>query len=143
MTNRYAHVIFCDDIRHEAGGKVTLVGAYGDALMVPYFPITLPKLCARLDIVSPSVQPLESVDISFHLNENNIGGLKLSSEQIATTPAESSFVGDDDTIEEAVTIRAEFIFSPFMLEKPGYLMVRVMTERGELKVLQLKIDKVS
>ena len=38
--------IFCDDIRYEINGKVTLVGVYAADMVLPNdFPVTLPKIC--------------------------------------------------------------------------------------------------
>jgi hypothetical protein len=40
----YGHSVFCDDIRHETSGKLTLVGVYTNAMFVHgEFPFTLPK----------------------------------------------------------------------------------------------------
>lgn len=40
------HTIFCDDIRHELGGKITFVGVYTNYLFISgTLPVTLPKLC--------------------------------------------------------------------------------------------------
>lgn len=37
--------IICDDIRHELGHKVTLVGIYDEAVLVAKFPARIAKLC--------------------------------------------------------------------------------------------------
>jgi hypothetical protein len=38
--------IFCDDIRQEIGGKITLVGVYNVAILaMDGFPLVIPKLC--------------------------------------------------------------------------------------------------
>src|SRR5215510_2198310 len=39
----YGDTIFCDDIRHENGGKTSYIGVYRGSLYIPAeFPITLP-----------------------------------------------------------------------------------------------------
>jgi hypothetical protein len=45
--------IFCDDIRHEINGKVSLMGMYRGEMFVPDFPITLPKICAFFELRLP------------------------------------------------------------------------------------------
>lgn len=42
--------IFCDDIRHEINGKMSLMGVYGDIMYVPDFPITISKICAFFEL---------------------------------------------------------------------------------------------
>lgn len=136
--DRYAHVLFCDDIRHELGGKVTFVGLYGGSLLVKEFPVTLPKLCARLDLVTPANRLFELVDIQIFLNDKTIGGLKLSAEEINQDPPEHHLASDSGgETELAQTLHFDFVFSPILLEGPGHLRIRVQTESEELKVLTL------
>ena len=35
--------IYCDDIRQEVGGKLSLMGVYNNVMYVQQFPVTLPK----------------------------------------------------------------------------------------------------
>ena len=45
----YGFTTFCDDIRHEMGGKKTLVGIYAaDMNFHGPLPITLPKFCLAI-----------------------------------------------------------------------------------------------
>jgi hypothetical protein len=37
--------ILCDDIRLEASGKTTIIGIYGEDVIVPMTPMVLPQLC--------------------------------------------------------------------------------------------------
>ncbi|MFM9862463.1 MAG: DUF6941 family protein [Micropepsaceae bacterium] len=49
----YGTTIFCDDIREEVGGKHTFVGCYPGFLVVPRFPVALPKLCLAITYLEP------------------------------------------------------------------------------------------
>ncbi|MDD2774459.1 MAG: hypothetical protein PHU06_00740 [Gallionella sp.] len=42
--------IFCDDIRQELHGKMSLMGIYNGSMYVPVFPIVLPKICAFFEL---------------------------------------------------------------------------------------------
>ncbi len=56
----FGFVLFCDDIRQEQGGKVTLVGMYGPNMLFDApFPITVPKLGI---VVKYFERPAESTD---------------------------------------------------------------------------------
>lgn len=37
--------IICDDIRAEEGNKISLMGVYGDNILVPFLPFNFPKFC--------------------------------------------------------------------------------------------------
>lgn len=41
---------FCDDIRQEAGNKLSYMGIYGTNLVVPAFPTLLPKFCCIFNL---------------------------------------------------------------------------------------------
>ncbi len=45
----YKCVLFCEDIRQEIGGKVSLMGILGNKLLVQDFPLVFPKLCLFIE----------------------------------------------------------------------------------------------
>jgi hypothetical protein len=53
MIARHVETLFCDDIRHEVGGKLSYIGVYSGGLFVRAFPVTLPKLCLAPSGSSP------------------------------------------------------------------------------------------
>lgn len=141
--DRHAHVLYCDDIRHEMGGKITFVGAYGASLLVKEFPITIPKLCARLDLVTPASRLFERVDIQILVNEKTIADVKLGSDELnKSQPEHHVSSGLDDQPELAQTLHFDFVFSPIQLDAPGRLRIMVNTESEELHVLSLTIGKM-
>lgn len=56
-------VIFCDDIRNELGGKVSLMGIYGTHVLVSSMPLTIPRLCIHFNIELPIDIKPERIDI--------------------------------------------------------------------------------
>jgi hypothetical protein len=46
---KYRVALLCEDIRHETGGRVSLMGILGTKLFVHDFPIFFPKLCVFID----------------------------------------------------------------------------------------------
>lgn len=45
----YRCVLICEDIRHETGGRVSLMGVLGSKLYVQDFPLFFPKLCLFIE----------------------------------------------------------------------------------------------
>jgi hypothetical protein len=44
----YGFTQFCDDIRQEVDGKISLIGVYGADLVLPDFPATILQLCIMI-----------------------------------------------------------------------------------------------
>lgn len=72
MTNiKYKCVLFCEDIRQEVGGRVSLMGVLGSKLLVQQFPLPFAKLCLFIEWgelkgkvnVTLNVIPPEGVEI--------------------------------------------------------------------------------
>lgn len=138
---RFAHATYCDDIRQELGGKLTLVGVYGGSLLVPSFPVILPKLCLVLQIVTSADSPLKELKIRVRKDESiiaegelEVGDLQAGFEAVATDSDETAAEADSRFI-----ISAHFVFSPIKFDEPGAIRVRVETENGELKANALRI----
>lgn len=53
--------LFCDDLRHEINGKLSLMGVYTGDMYVPHFPITLPKICAFIELHIPLDQTADVI----------------------------------------------------------------------------------
>lgn len=54
MTGAHMVALFCDDVRNEVGNKLSLMGVYGQDLLLREFPTTLPKLCAVMLLDLPA-----------------------------------------------------------------------------------------
>jgi hypothetical protein len=65
--SRFAHAIFCDDIRREAQGKVSLIGVIDTGKLIIHgdFPVTLPKLCVYLTVNTPIEQPFNTLSLTL------------------------------------------------------------------------------
>ncbi|MBN1379926.1 MAG: hypothetical protein JXA04_11910 [Gammaproteobacteria bacterium] len=61
MKEKVLHAIYCDDIRQEAGNKISLMGCYGPVLCVPEIPATLPKLCVFATLLIPINEKADNI----------------------------------------------------------------------------------
>lgn len=140
--NRYAHAIFCDDIRHEQGGKLTLVGVYSGALLVPSFPAVLPKLCLVLNVITPASQPFKKLKLRILRDTDTLAEGDVSAESLSSTAA-TSFKGVTiDDADRLHSVMAHFVFSQLKLDGPGRIRVRIETEADELKANGLIIAQM-
>lgn len=142
--NRHVQTIFCDDIRHELGGKLSYIGVYSGHLFVPAFPVTLPKLCLALSVITPASQPFRKLELRIFKDDEQLAEGVLDeaqlSEVIEATAEES---GNSATEERVQVLNSLFVFSPFQIDGPCRLRVRAVTESEELKGLALSIAQAS
>lgn len=74
MSKLILNVTYCDDIRHESSGKVSLIGCYADSLLTPELPARYAKLCVHFTIFS---------DRDFFLDKDLLFSVKQGEEQVA------------------------------------------------------------
>ncbi len=142
--NRYAHATFCDDIRHEMGGKLTLVGVYASDLLVPKFPCVLPKLCLVLNILTSAREPFQLLKIRVLKDEEVLAEGELMMQDWAALAAGAiPDDGETDEEERRLGLTAHFVFSPLKLDTPASIRVRIETEDGELKANGLRVAQMS
>lgn len=132
---RFAHAIFCDDIRQELGGKFTFVGVYGANLLVPRFPTVLPKLCVVVNMATPSDQPFEALKFRVlkgddTIAEGDFGNIAKAADELSNA-----------SHERVMRVVTHAIFSPFKVDASGLVRVQILTEDGEIEAGSLQIDQ--
>ena len=139
--NRHVFTIFCDDIRQEIGGKLSYIGVYGAQMFVPSFPISLPKLCLAMSMITPVDTPFRKLAMRILKDDTQLAEGVLDETQLAGAVEASTDVPADERKDRILTLQSMFVFSPFQLEGPCTLKVRVETESGELRGVGLRIDQ--
>ncbi|MCM2289225.1 MAG: hypothetical protein NDI67_09380 [Sulfuritalea sp.] len=128
---RFVHAVFCDDIRQEMGGKVSLMGCFQGDLLVPFLPVALPKLCVFVTVSTPVKRPLKSLKIRIMQDDAELASLDVPE---GATPV--------PIVEDGVTrflANAAMVFSPFAISAPTAIRVLVVTEEGEIIGPRLRI----
>ncbi len=127
-TNAWGMSIFCDDIRQEVAGKLSLIGVYGpDMVMAGAFPMVYPKLCifvSYYEIVDSSTADLSlKISVKTKDNEMVINETQLPRKDVMANrlPIDQAL---GDTESGRVNIfRLPIIFSPFHI--PGECLLKV------------------
>jgi hypothetical protein len=138
----YGVTIFCDDIRHEVGGKATYVGCYPDLWHVAasHFPITLPQLCLAVTYVVPASWPKGQLQINVFLpgdRPENPTAKPIFDIGDYEVPAGIELDADDMLVKKLTTY---IVLSHAKILKPGSIKVRavsagVVTKLGVLEVV--------
>ena len=143
--DRYGYSIFCDDIRNEAGGKLSFIGCYNGVIFISgQFPLVLPKLCVHTHVFSPASKPFNSLVVRFYLP----GDDTPFSEEAIETPRrseQSELVANLKTNTDAplfIVAATSLIFTPLELKSAGLLRVRALIDaRQELRLGSLRIER--
>lgn len=132
MESRPAFCIFCDDVREEVGGKVSMMGTYGSELIVNApFPYQAPKFCINVYVISAIEDPPKSLRIR----------VTYPARQVIFEAEMSDGLNQDIAADDAT--KAHYVgrlqVSPMVFSEPGDLEVFVETERETSRAGRLRI----
>jgi hypothetical protein len=142
--NGYGYSIFCDDIRNEPGGKLSLIGCYNGAIFISgRFPLVLPKLCVYTHILFPASQPVSSIVIRCYLP----GDEKPNFEEpvdLSQQHDQTELIADMKTDDgwPLFIVAASLIFAPLELRSAGRMRVQATINTGrEIMLGSLRIEQ--
>lgn len=118
---------FCDDIRRETGNKYSLMGCYGNELLVEKLPVLLPKLCVQVRVITPIDKPFSKLIIRAMMNDDIIAEMDVVSGEI--TPQIPS--GIDDPVRTELSVM--MTFSPLPITEPSKLRIEAETDNEILR----------
>jgi hypothetical protein len=143
MIARHVETLFCDDIRHEMGGKLSFIGVYSDSLFVNAFPVTLPKLCLFVKVVTPADEPIRILNLRVLRDDEVLQEIALDEEKLAADLDSDNKLTEDERKTRVRMAQFMLVFSPIQFEDACTLKVRVQTEDDELRGIALKVKKAT
>jgi hypothetical protein len=121
--------LFCDDIRQEASGTVTIVGVYPDNVNVPKIPGGLLKLGIYVRIhLDPSFAP---VPISTWLELPD--GKELNRDEVDPKLVRDALSKASTSEAPYAGLIASFVIANFGITEPG--RVKAMVQLGDQKIV--------
>ncbi len=141
---RFLSTIFCDDVRQEVGGKLSLIGVYNGVMYVPQFPVTLPKLWIMATYVVAQDKPPKSLKVRVFKNNESLADLDAMPEYLQQfANVREPVVPMPDSSQRVITSHMHVCFSPLVLDGPCVLRVDAITDKGEVRGLGLQIQQQS
>lgn len=141
-SHRCVSVIYCDDVRLEVGGKLSLIGVYQNKLIAQQLPIVLPKLCVFVKVTTPVDQPFEKLDVVLLRDEEELQRLQVDDVAEGQESARGkSVIGSDDGEERVFQNLFVLTLTSFKVEEDCTLKLRVETEDGVIKGTSLEIQQ--
>lgn len=137
----YGTSVFCDDIRNEIDGKVSLIGCYGPAIQLPAPPpIILPKLGIHIMVISEDYIPVKSLKLKVFAPGVD-GGVLTIIDVAPEFPPEARSPPKKKRGESSAhtKIIQDAIISPFEILSTGTLRVVVNLNGTEIAAGVLRI----
>ena len=133
------HAIYCDDIRNEVGGKVSLMGVYHNEMLFPSFPARSPKLGVRIVVRFPiGGLPRETLSIEVLHEDGILGNMTFDRQALADIPVPSP--KDATQVEDqSLSMQVMFLFTPFQVKAPCKLESVVFVDGEEIQGNSLRI----
>jgi hypothetical protein len=135
----YGITTYCDDIRMEVAGKVTLVGCYtGEMTIFGVTPAALPVFCAFVNFQIPTTMTFEKTKVVLTVD--------YGSE--VTELAQVEFAGPEENDEEKAKRAADGQFlsvnipirlTPLVIQKEVFIRCRAYVDGSEFKLGSLKV----
>jgi hypothetical protein len=135
----YGMTIFCDDIREELSGKISLIGVYGGDLVVNApFPLWLPKICFLINAFFNPELTIKSPQLIIYFP----GDAEDAPTVHADLPWNAEPVTGDPAFPDAqpsINFRAQLIMGAVSLREEGYIRVRITHKNERIRVGALKL----
>lgn len=128
--------IFCDDVRPEAGNKLSYMGVYGSDLIVPAYPAVVPRLCCIFSLcLSATANPRK---ILFKLFRDDVPVYvadMLATEGRRLLPEQRA----ESTQDQLVTIRSVMPLADLEVSQRAVLTTRAYVDDEEMQGGQLEL----
>lgn len=134
---RHVDVLYCDDIRLEAGDKQSYIGVYSGDMIVSTFPITLPKLGIAVKVTTDIDDAFDRLQVRVEMEGKTLSDSGPFPSEVLHSSAQVPKNDDGSRAWRAYGV--SFILSPVVIEKPTKLRVIVDTERESLRGRALRI----
>ncbi|MCB1782380.1 MAG: hypothetical protein KDI13_00140 [Alphaproteobacteria bacterium] len=129
----FGYAQFCDDIREEKNGKITLVGVYHNDIIVPEIPAFLPKFYIMVNIVSAEREK-QILPLKIEYGDDII-----ADGDVVVEFQKNKFHENIETNETHISL----IFSPFPITKEDFLKVKIKIENEWTIAGQIFVQKNS
>ncbi len=123
---RCMYTTFCDDVRQEAGNKLSFMGIYHGVLYVPKFPTSLAKLCFVMSVRTPMEEAFK--ELKFRLLRDD----ELIAEATVDLGDTSRPVAVPES-ERWTTVQSVLQIAPMQISGPCFFEARADTESGEIR----------
>ncbi|WP_143062543.1 hypothetical protein [Variovorax sp. OV084] len=132
---RFIFCQYCDDVRYEVDGKISLVGVYPGGLVInANLPATISKLFVVCNLATPKEKPFQKVAIRILLGDKEVVKAEVPQEELS----ESALQLRNPSGKGYMLTMAFPLFS-LLIENAGYITVELESEEGVFQANRLEI----
>jgi hypothetical protein len=141
MKEPYGYTFFADDVRQELFGKISLMGIYGNTLVVSELPTVIPKMFFITYAAFPLNHKVSNAKLQIYLPEDSDAPsivVELQGWEVEpdTRPPELPFP-DAEILYPRISYQT---LAPLVIKQEGYLRLRVAYDEGRLRVGALEVQ---
>jgi hypothetical protein len=126
----YGITIFCDDIREEVNGKLSLIGCYGNEISVfGIAPALLPMFCAFVNFRGPANLKYDEISVVI-TTEFGDQTTELGRVSFPRNGKDESDISENQILGLAIP----FKFSPLIVPSEGFIRSRAYVDHREVKL---------
>lgn len=134
------YVVFCDDVRHEVGGKVSYMGVYsGEITVYGDTPLNLGSFCVAASYLDTPPQEDKLVEFKIIKEGSTVETLHLSQVTIPAQPKELDLEEDDANGTRFVGVKILARFTPLLISEPCKIRVRAYVDGNEIRLGTIKV----
>lgn len=138
----FLSTVYCDDIRREVGGKLSLMGVYNTVMYVQQFPVTLPKLWIMATYVVPHDKPPKNLKIRVLKNTEPLADLDVTPNHLQELANQNVPIAPmPEGSQRVISAQTHVCLSSFLLDGPCVLRVVAITGKDEVRGLGLQIQQ--
>ncbi|WP_192215323.1 DUF6941 family protein [Methylobacterium bullatum] len=141
--------LFCEDIRNEVGGSISLIGVYQSDLVVPALPMILPKFAIAITVVTnPLPGDIQRIKLEvFFPGDGERPSIDINRE-VSTKDAVTNKKSPDPDVPPHMKLLQNIFMSPIEISQEGFIKVRVhindtRIKAGVLRVIHMPEDESS
>ena len=139
----FGHTIFCDDLRLEVDGKISLIGVYTGGMNVgAAFPVAIPKFAIFVTYHERMLAPLEPITVKILMErEEGVDVLYEQSVDLTEAKTKGPELASPVALDERLSATAFNVqFAPLVI--PGRCALKVRAYRGgeEIRLGALQIE---
>lgn len=145
MNLPFLSVVYCEDVRPEAGNKISFLGVYSGALLVASVPAVLRKLCLNVELrFEPTAAPRD-IRFEWGLNGRQIGNVEMKGESVPADllRADLARAADLGIKRPYGSIGVTIEMPNLKVDRPGVLEVAAVVDGVRIDGPSLRIDLLS
>lgn len=126
---RYLQTQFCDDIRHEIGNKLSMMGIYHSALLVEKFPAELPRLFVSMKANADEGEEFKRLRFIVLINDDPLIEMDIPEDDLAKPAPAIPLINGASDLRRQQSFQTFIQLPPLTLAQSGILRTRIITEQ--------------